>query len=63
MLSLLPAQPLIGNYGVPGYDRDAYGLLKYMESSQIQGGLAFPPCPIVKDILLQALLPLPPPSS
>lgn len=41
MLSLLHAQPLIGNYGVPGYDRDAYGLLKYMESSQIQGGLVF----------------------
>jgi len=27
--------PLIGNYGVPGDDRDEYGLLKYFESEDI----------------------------
>lgn len=29
-------QPLIGNYGVPGMDRDQFGLLKHFESERIQ---------------------------
>ena len=29
-------QPLIGNYGVPGMDRDEHGLLKHFESPNIQ---------------------------
>lgn len=29
-------QPLIGNYGVPGLDRDEFGLLRYFESERIQ---------------------------
>jgi len=33
---LVFTQPLIGNYGVPGLFKDAYGLLKYFESDRIQ---------------------------
>lgn len=33
---LVFTQPLIGNYGVPGRDRDEFGLLKYFESDTIQ---------------------------
>ncbi|KAF3902677.1 Dihydroorotase [Arthrobotrys entomopaga] len=33
---LVFTQPLIGNYGVPGRDRDEAGLLKYFESPHIQ---------------------------
>ncbi|KAK6336123.1 Multifunctional pyrimidine synthesis protein CAD [Orbilia brochopaga] len=33
---LVFTQPLIGNYGVPGNDRDEAGLLKYFESPHIQ---------------------------
>jgi carbamoyl-phosphate synthase/aspartate carbamoyltransferase/dihydroorotase len=27
--------PLVGNYGVPGDDKDEFGILKYFESSKI----------------------------
>lgn len=27
--------PLVGNYGVPGNDKDEFGILKYFESSKI----------------------------
>ena len=33
---LVFTQPLIGNYGVPGADKDSFGLLRYFESSNIQ---------------------------
>tara|TARA_R110002050_G_scaffold35021_2_gene88455 strand:+ start:677 stop:1165 length:489 start_codon:yes stop_codon:yes gene_type:complete len=32
---LVLTYPLIGNYGVPGKDRDEHGLLKYFESERI----------------------------
>ncbi|KAI9481608.1 MAG: small subunit of carbamoyl-phosphate synthase [Benjaminiella poitrasii] len=33
---LVFTQPLIGNYGVPGQEKDEYGLYKYFESDTIQ---------------------------
>lgn len=33
---LVFTQPLIGNYGVPGFKKDNYGLLKYFESPNLQ---------------------------
>ncbi len=33
---LVLTYPLIGNYGVPGEERDEYGLLKFFESEKIQ---------------------------
>jgi carbamoyl-phosphate synthase small subunit len=33
---LVFTQPLIGNYGVPGLDRDEHGLLRHFESANIQ---------------------------
>jgi len=32
---LILTYPLIGNYGVPGSDRDEFGLLKWFESEKI----------------------------
>jgi carbamoyl-phosphate synthase small subunit len=33
---LVFTQPIIGNYGVPVFSKDQYGLLKHFESSKIQ---------------------------
>jgi carbamoyl-phosphate synthase small subunit len=33
---LLLTYPLIGNYGIPSYERDEYGILKFFESEKIQ---------------------------
>jgi carbamoylphosphate synthase small subunit len=33
---LTSTYPLVGNYGVPSYEKDEYGLLRFFESSQIQ---------------------------
>ena len=32
---LVLTYPLIGNYGIPGDERDAYGLLSYFESESV----------------------------
>lgn len=42
---LVLTYPLIGNYGVPGDDKDEHGILKYFESSKIHiAGLIISDC-------------------